>query len=193
VSRWEDELLDAFLADLPEDGVDALVAAVEGEGVAPPALRADLLREARLEGRFHRFAARVADLLDVSEETARALLDGIGRAESWGDGGVPGVDLYHVEGGPAVANAITGFVRMSAGADFPEHTHLGDEVVLVIQGSFQDGASGRVHRAGEAVHMPEGTAHGFRVRPGPALVYLVVLQEGLKIGDMVRRADDPDM
>lgn len=190
VSRWEDELLDAFLAELPEESVDTL--ARVGPDVRPSAsLRDALLADAQTEGRFDRFAATVAGLLDVEPERARALLDGIGRTTSWTDGPVPSVDVYHVEGGPAVADAITGFVRMSAGVRFPAHRHLGDEVVLVIQGSFEDGVSGRVHRAGEAVSMPAGSEHDFRARPGPALVYLVVLREGLQIGDEVLRPDDP--
>lgn len=191
MSRWEDELVDRFLAELPEDDVDALVSALGADSAPLASIRDALLAEARTEGRFDRFAARVAELLDLDERQASALLDGIGCVESWTDGPAPGVDVFHVQGGPKVANAITGFVRMAGGVVFPEHRHLGDELVLVIQGSFEDGVTGRVHRAGESVPMPAGTAHDFRARPGPALVYLVVLEDGLQIGEHVVRADDP--
>jgi quercetin dioxygenase-like cupin family protein len=82
---------------------------------------------------------------------------------------------------------------MPQGAVFPEHKHLGDEAVLVVQGSFEDGVSGRVYRAGDVVRMGAGSSHDFRARPGPALVYLVVLAEGLQIGDAVFGPDDPAM
>lgn len=200
MSRWEAELVDPFLADLlaeaAEQDVEEMVSAIERElaEVAPaPSLRDALLSAARTEGRFDRFAPVVAQLLDVSEARARELLDGIDRDEVWVDAPMPDVRLYHLEGGPAVAGAITGFVRMPQGAVFPEHEHLGDEAVLVVQGSFEDGVSGQVYRAGDLVRMAAGSSHHFRVRPGPALVYLVVLAEGLRIGEAVIGPYDPGM
>jgi hypothetical protein len=50
-----------------------------------------------------------------------------------------------------------------------------------------------VHRPGDVVRMPASSAHDFRARPGPALVYLVVLETGVRIGDVVLRADDPKL
>lgn len=197
MSRWEDELVDAFLADLgASDGLDPLVdAATWASGAAPlPAgMREAILASARTEGRHERFARDVARLLDVDEGRARELLDGIDRSESWVAGPLPDVSLYHLEGGPQVADAITGFVRLPQNAIFPEHRHLGDEAVLVVQGSFVDGVSGAIHRPGDVVHMPAGSAHDFRARPGPALVYLVVVRDGVQIGDVIMRADDPRM
>ncbi len=191
MSRWEDELVDPFLVDVGEaTEVESMVGIASGEVAPHASLRDAILGAAALEGRLDRFAAVVAELLDVSEDRASQLLDGIVRAESWTEGPVPGVSLYHVEGGPRVAGAVTGFTRMPAGVVFPEHEHLGDEVVLVLQGSFEDGVSGRVHRPGERVRMPAGSTHDFRARPGPALVYLVVLEGGVRIGDQVLRADD---
>lgn len=192
MSRWEDELVDPFLADLSdEDGIDALAEGISEEIVPRASLRDAILAAAKVDGRLDRFAALVAELLDVSEARASSLLDGIARPDAWIDGPVPGVSLYHVQGGPKVAGAATGFARMSGGVVFPEHEHLGDEVVLVVQGSFEDGVTGRVHRPGDVVRMPAGSAHDFRARPGPALVYLIVLQTGVKIGEHVLRADDP--
>ena len=196
MSRWEDELVDPFLADVSEEDVDRMASALERElaEVTPaPSLRDALLSMARTEGRFDRFAPVVAELLDVSEARATELLDGIARDEVWVDSPIPDVRLYHLEGGPKVAGAITGFVRMPQGAVFPEHQHLGDEAVLVVQGSFEDGVSGRVYRAGDVVRMAAETSHDFRARPGPSLVYLVVLAEGLKIGEMVIGPYDPAM
>ncbi len=193
MSRWEDELVDVFLAEVPEDEVDALVGALDEPVSPPPSLRASILDGAMLEGRFDRFRAAAAELLEIGEERAGALLDGIGRAESWGPSPVPWIELYHVEGGPSVADAITGFVRLPAGSEFPLHRHLGDEAVLLVQGSLEDSVTGRVFRPGDVVRMPAGTEHGFTVRPGPGLVYLAVLHQGIQIGELVLGPDDPRM
>lgn len=204
MSAWEDELLDEFLreaaaAPLDEPGPNdaalaRLLAALEPEPLEAPAdLRAQLQAEARHEGRFDRFREIVAELMDVDLPAADALLDGIGDPASWEASPLPQVSLYHLQGGPAVENAITGFVRIRAGDEFPEHVHLGDEEVLVIQGSFVDGVSGAIFRAGDRAQMRAGTRHDFRVRPGPDLIYLVVLQEGLTIGDQRFGPNDPGM
>ena len=196
MSHWEDELTDDFLAEVPDEDVEALAATLEAEGAAaapPPELRRRLLAAAELSGRFDRFAPLAAGLLDVDEAAAKVLLDAIGEPSSWHQSLVPGVELYDLEGGPAVAGAIRGFVRMAAGAAFPAHEHLGEEAVLVVQGSFEDGVSGAVHRAGELVRMPSGTRHDFRVRPGPDLVYLVVVQTGVRIGEQIIGPNDPGL
>lgn len=193
MSRWEDDLIDEFLSEVPPDEVEALSEALAGTGAGPGAtdVRARLLSDATTEGRFERFVSAAADLLDVDAAKMRQLLDRIGDPSSWYASKLPDVSLIDLEGGPRVADAITGFIRMPAGAVFPEHAHLGDEQVLVLQGSFLDGVSGQVHRPGELVELPAGTAHDFRVRPGPDLVYMVVAQRGIRIGDEDIGPDDP--
>lgn len=189
MSHWEDELEDRFLAELAPADAEALARLAEG-GAAPSGLRAKLLANATLEGRFDHHAASVAELLNLDEARAKALLDGIGRPESWQASPIPQVELFHVEGGPGTEAAITGFVRMPAGAGFPEHEHLGDEAVLIVQGSVLDSVSGAIHRPGDVARMPSGTTHALQVRPGPDLVYLSVVHTGVKIGDHVFGPDD---
>lgn len=185
MSRWEKDLIDAFLAEVEAEDVDALVSATAPEGAPPPAdLRARLLADARHEGRFARFVPSVASLLDVDDATAQRLLDGIAVPENWYDSPIEPIRLYDLEGGPKVQNAIRGFVRMPAGSSFPKHEHLGTEHVLVVQGSFVD-SSGEVHHPGDVVRMEGGTSHGFEVRPGPDLVYMFVGENGVRIGDVV--------
>jgi hypothetical protein len=192
VTPWDRDLLDPFLSELPDGGAEDLARAAAEALVDPTdGLRAALLAAVRTDGRFDRFAAVVADLLDVSEPAARAMLDGIARADVWVPGPVPETVLYHVSGGPKVEGHVTGFLRLGAGKTFPDHEHLGDERQLVIQGSFVDGTTGVVHRSGDVVFMPAGTAHAFTARPGPALVSLVVLATGVRIGGQELRAEDP--
>jgi quercetin dioxygenase-like cupin family protein len=155
-----------------------------------PGARARLLG-ATESGRLGRFAAAVGRLMDVAEHGARALLDGIDRATSWEPGPADGIALFHISGGPAVANAVTGFVRVRAGVEFPRHTHLGDEVVLVVQGGFRDGEDGSTAHVGDEVRRTAGTSHALTALDGPDLIYLAVIQDGVDIGGQVMRAGDP--
>lgn len=193
MSGWEGDLVDPFLADVSDvaEAIEDLARASREEVAPSPSIRASLLQDARLEGRFERFAATVARMLDLPLDGARALLDRLGRTDIWEAGLAPDVTLCHVSGGPKVAGHVTGFVKMPQGAVFPEHEHLGDEEVLVLQGSYVDGVTGAVYHPGDIVKMPAHSRHDFRARPGPHLVYLVVLRDGVVIGDQIMTADDP--
>jgi len=134
---------DPFLRELAEAGVeesDAMDALVDGLEPAPlpSALRARILASVKAESRFLSFADQVAALVDVAVDRAKELLLGIDAEESWGDSIVPAMRLYNFDGGPSVANAITGFVRMPPGSAFPHHVHVGQETVLVLQGQFRE-------------------------------------------------------
>lgn len=188
--------LDDFLReaiDLSPDALETLsvLAIALGDGSPPPAgARERVLGAAVHAGRFDDLAGRVAALMDVTTDRARAMLDGIDERASWGPSPLPDVGLYDVSGGPSVANAITGFIRIPGGREFPPHTHLGDEVVLVVQGHFVD-ADGREYGPGDEIPKPAGSTHTFRVKPGPDLVYLAIVHEGLEILGQVFRPGDP--
>lgn len=161
--------------------VDAL-----DDAAAPPA---DALLSS-LGPRLLRFAAEVARCLDVDLDAARAMLRRIDSKAEWEPGFLPGMELLHVEGGAAVADAITGFVRLPAGAHFPDHRHLGDELVMILQGHCKEGD--RVVGPGAVIERPGGSAHSFDVlEEGVDLLYLAIVHEGLEVGDLVLRADDP--
>lgn len=183
-----DPKVDAFLSDLRELeqegplglGLAQLTEALEPVA-PPPALRDRLLADVPATGRFARFAEAAAKLLDLPLEHAKALLDriqdpGLFSAE------MPGVCFYWCEGGPAVANAVRGFIRVEAGVQFPEHEHMGDETVLVLQGSYVDSATGRTIQVGETSVMEAGTSHEFYVPAnGPDLLKLSVTAHGLRV------------
>lgn len=183
--RSTDAELDRFLSDLAEDadaaGLGLLRLSEALPEIAPPSeLRERLLHDARSEGRLARFADAVADLLDIGTGKAKELLERIDDPSAWSLE-LPGISFLWVEGGPSVANAVRGFVRVAAGQDFPEHEHLGDETVLVLQGGFEDVQRGKVFRPGDVDTMPTGTSHAFRALPnGPDLVKLAVVQTGLR-------------
>jgi predicted ChrR family anti-sigma factor len=142
-------------------------------------LRERVLASARGGGRLAQFAERVAALLDVAVDAARSLLDKIDDPSSWGEGPL-GTGLIHLTPGPAAAAANAGFIRIAAGVDFPHHRHLGEERIMVLQGSYQD-SDGTILRRGDVSIKPAGSEHSFRVLPGVDLVYLVVLFEGVVI------------
>ncbi len=191
MSTPDDDLLDPFLRE--SEGADVLPAlSVSMTGVRPSAnLRARILEAATGEGRFERFAAAAAELLDLPVAGAQQLLDRLGDASNWSPGLIPSMTLYHVQGGPRVKGAVTGFVRITSGSGFPDHEHLGDEEVLIIQGSCVDSTDGKVFAPGDRVAMARGSIHSFEVRPGPDFVYLAVVFRGIRLGEQELLADDP--
>jgi hypothetical protein len=131
-------------------------------------------------GRLWQFAEKVAQLLDIGIERARALLDSLDDPSVWTEQ-IPGIQFLWVDGGPRVAAAVRGFVRVRAGYAFPDHEHYGDEHVLVLQGQFVDESRGLTFGPGEVDHMPPGTNHAFRVDPnGMDLMKLSIVHKGLR-------------
>lgn len=180
---------DALLRELMADGDvdDELLGRIAGALGARPdpgsQARRRLLDTVRGGGRLHRFAEQVADLLDIDVARARALLDGIDENHNWEASPLPNVRLYHVAGGDKVRGAITGFVRIDEGGVFPEHDHSGDETVLIVQGHCRDSHDGSILSPGDLARMtPSDGSHEVLALPGPALVYLAVVFEGIGIG-----------
>lgn len=180
-AAFDAQLLEALAADLRTP--------------APRGLR-DRLLQAPLASRLHRFAEPVARLMDVDLEGARALLDGIDVPGAFEAGPFPELDitLCHITGGPAVADAITGFVRVASGLTFPHHEHLGVEHVLVLQGRMIDGETGEEAGPGDIVTRPASSAHAITALAGTAdLLYLAVVHTGVKIGDAVMGPASPEL
>ena len=188
--RTLDGALEALGAS--EHELEALVLAMTTEAELAPSdtLRAHLMASLEQTHRFDDLEAQVASLLDVDGAQAGRFLLSIDRPDAWSSGPAPGVDIFHVEGGPLVQDAVTGFVRLACNAGFPEHEHLGDEVVLVLQGALVDSLGRRVS-AGEAAPMVAGSSHAFRSVGSVPLIYLAVIQRGVRIGEIEILAGDP--
>ncbi len=183
--KGERDLLQELIDDGDADAelLAEMASAFQGSRPPPPELRARLLDEVGMGGRLHRFADDVARLLDVDVARARALLDGVDDRGVWEDSPLPDVRLYHVDGGERVRGAITGFVRIDAEGVFPDHEHAGDEAVLVVQGRCRDSRDGRVLGPGDIGRMrPVDGIHRVEALPGPPLIYLAVVFEGIAIG-----------
>jgi len=175
--------------DISAEAAAALTFAVDELEPAPPPALADLLGKLPA-ARHARLVPEVARLLDIDEVRAGELLREVDEASGWEPGFLPAMEILHVDGGERVANAITGFVRLPAGSHFPDHEHLGDELVLIVQGYCRDGDE--TVGPGSVIARPAGSAHSFDVLEGGTdLLYLAVVQEGLRVGELVLRADDP--
>lgn len=109
-------------------------------------------------GRFEAFSGRMAKLFDVTVDRARELLGLIERPASWIPQ-IPGISLVHFDGGPAAAAADCGFVRLTPGAVFPPHTHLGEEAVTILSGRIHDVTNDRMIGPGDDYVQLEGTNH----------------------------------
>ena len=75
--------------------------------------------------------------------------------------------------------AVAGQEAVTARADFPaggatgRHTHPGDEVSYVVEGTLTlevDGAASRTLKTGEAFHVPFGKIHNVTAQGGRAVV-----------------------
>jgi anti-sigma factor ChrR (cupin superfamily) len=157
--------------------------------VPPPEVRERVLKSVSTTNRFAMFAAQVAALIDVSVEKARELVGRIDDAKSWVATQAEGVFSYDLPTGPAVADAVVGFVKLRPGAVFPDHEHMGEDAMLVVQGSCID-SNGTVMRRGDLMRMSQGTHHDFKAQPGPDFIYLGVAKNGFKMfGEHIKPGD----
>lgn len=158
---------------------DALVT-VSGSGdTAEPSarLRTTVLGLADEAHRFEGFVSRVATRFDISEDAAREALAQIKNAANWEPGPLPGVRLFHLEGGPRVKGADVGLVSFEPGMNFPRHDHHGEELQLVLQGGFTED-TGRQFVAGDVLDTNAGFPHSFVVHNEEPCILALVLRGG---------------
>jgi anti-sigma factor ChrR (cupin superfamily) len=140
--------------------------AIVGREVAPsPSVRDRLFADVDAlskPNRWERFAARVAEIYDVTVDKARMFLSWIDEPSRWENAAVPGVQLIHLPAGPQWAAADCGIVRMPAGFHFPNHGHHGPELTYVLQGKITE-SSGATLDVGEELELPAGAEHSFVV------------------------------
>lgn len=165
------------------DGVDVLLA--EMAPVEPsPEVRARVLAGAVPEGRFLRFAERVAALLAIDVERAAGLLDRTQEAKGWLPL-IPGALLRPVPVGANLKGCMATFVRVRAGESLVEHEHFGAERTLILQGTCIDRPDDRVYRPGDFIVKAASTNHSVDALPGPDLLLVSVVEHGVAIGAMI--------
>lgn len=157
-----------FVRELGDDGAGdaaavALIPELLAPSRAPDAVKLRLLAEVEaLPLRYAPFWGRLMDVWDLSEPNVLAVLERAKDPAAFRKTPLPGLRVLDVEGGPRVAGADVHLVRFAPGLRFPRHRHPGDEVLLVLEGSYTD-SSGRRVQPGDVHAMSAGSEHGFRV------------------------------
>jgi quercetin dioxygenase-like cupin family protein len=123
---------------------------------------------------------KLSRLFDMDEAGLQRIAQESALAERWENLPLPGVRLFHLVPGPALAGADAGLVSIAAGTPFPLHEHVGEERTLVLEGALSE-TDGTLYRPGDSLTMLAGSSHAFTVLPGPALVYAVVLFAPIEI------------
>lgn len=121
-------------------------------------LRARVLTSAGAEGRFGRFADRVARLFDLPVDAARRLLAEVEAGVGFQPTPWPGLEMRMVTVGPAFPAAQAAVSRLAPGAAFPRHGHVDEEVTVVLEGGLVDDDGAEVWR-GEELFERSGTEH----------------------------------
>jgi anti-sigma factor ChrR (cupin superfamily) len=161
------------------DRVTAALASVAlGLELAAPGddVRRRLMRTLEGVGRFAPFVEALARLCDLSPEALERTLARVDDAAAW-QAGLPGVELQGFAAGPALGPVDAGLLRLSPGATFPRHRHLGHEDTMVLEGGLLDG--GALHGPGAVVRHGAGSAHDYAAAPGRPLL-IVVLNRGIE-------------
>lgn len=119
-----------------------------------------------------------AALIGISLERAEQALEPVLDVRQWMPMG-PGVRIKHLFG--IHDKAYVSLMHIEPGHVFPEHTHLGDEHILVLEGGFVD-SNGRTVWAGERLDNTPGSHHHLTGVEGRPCIALVVLYKGFVTG-----------
>lgn len=112
--------------------------------------------------RYAPFLDRLSDLWDLPDASVMAMLERARDPGAFRKTALPGLRVLDVAGGPRLAGAEVHLVHFAPGMRFPRHRHPGDEVLLVLEGSYVD-SSGRTVGPGDMHAMRAGSEHDFRV------------------------------
>lgn len=157
-------------------------------GAAPPQLLRERLLAtiARPRLRHAPLFGALSELFDLDDSALAELFERAENPREWTPSRVPATELLHLTGGPRVAGADNGLVRVAAGARFPMHRHLGLERVLVLEGGYRDEPSARLYRPGDFHDMAPGSAHAYMALPERPLLLAVSLVMGVEVEGLGR-------
>ncbi len=159
-------------SELDPNVLDALALSLPTARV-PASLKDRLLSLAGGKERYLPFLDRIISIFDLGEPVARDHLYSVDDAEAWEDM-LPGVRFRDFECGPAVGEAHGGLVRLAPGEVFPMHQHVGQETVLLLQGTLEDDHGKRFH-AGDTVVSADGSQHEVRNVGDDEVIYAALV------------------
>ena len=161
---------------------EALSALVPPAQAPPQLLRERLLSTvARPRLRYAPLFGKLTELFDLDDTDLAALFERAATADAWTDSQIPGTRLMHLQGGPRVAAADNGLVRLAAGTRFPTHRHLGIERVLVLDGGYRDEQDGGLYLPGDWHEMQPGTSHAYTALTPRELLFAVSVVAGVEV------------
>jgi anti-sigma factor ChrR (cupin superfamily) len=155
-----------------------------GETIVAPMVRDKLLKKAGGIAPYSLYHGEMAKLLQGNANVLRAELQNMPHPSTWVDGPIDRCRLFPCSANAPERDAIRTLVLMESGSHFPTHEHMGDETVLVVQGSML-AEDGTIYRPGDTLFMPAGTSHAFDVPEGLDLIYLAVVDQGIRIGELM--------
>jgi anti-sigma factor ChrR (cupin superfamily) len=160
--------------------LEALASALHPEQAGGP-LRARVLASAGAEGRYGRFADRLARLFDLSLDATRTLLAEVEAGVGFQPTPWPGLEMRVVAVGPAFPAAQAAVSRLAPGAAFPRHGHADEEVTLVLEGGLVDDDGVEVWR-GEELYERSGTEHAPVALPRGTCIAATIAYGGIVLG-----------
>lgn len=141
---------------------------------ASPGLRGRLLAAASGPLKYAPFARRVATFFGITRERAEWLLERLHDPSVWVPMAVRGMRMSPVQ---ANVPGLAMFMKLDAGACCPVHRHLGEERILVLEGSLVED-DGTISVAGDVLIKPEGSRHSCAARAA-ACVSAYLLEGGV--------------
>jgi predicted ChrR family anti-sigma factor len=127
-----------------------------------PGLLASILAGLDAQPPYEGFVRRFARLFELDEARAREVLLASSDPDGWGSF-LPGVFAFPFEPGPSLLHANAAVVRVAAGATYPRHTHIGEEVTFILAGELVDHPSGKHFRPGDVLLQGPRSTHSFSI------------------------------
>jgi len=159
--------------------VVAALADADSPEAPPTGLRARLLTSVGRKGRHGRYVDRVARIFRISPDDAEKLLARAEDPSSFMPSPVPGVDVVPVET-PAFPNALAVVARIQPGVRFPRHRHVGDEIMLILEGGLREEEGAEVWRGDELLR-DEGTSHSFVALEGEPCIAVSLVEGNIEL------------
>jgi quercetin dioxygenase-like cupin family protein len=162
-----------------DDELDPLVLDALANALAPTAppavgLRARLFGNIAGRERFSPFLDRLITLFDLPEDETRREVEAIVDPDAEWEPMIDGCSFRDFEGGPALGEAHAGLIRLQPGAVFPNHRHVGEERMLLLQGRVRD-SEGNEYRAGDSIVSADGSAHEMLAIGDEEVIYAAVV------------------
>jgi hypothetical protein len=162
------------------ESLAALASALEPIQPSAEARRRLLAAVSARPERHAPFFERLGRFFDLPLGRIREIMGEIDMVGRWEPAPMPGVQLMHFAGGPTLAGADTGLVRVEAGLRFPLHRHLGTERIMVLEGGYHDD-TGRFYGPGHVHEMQGGTTHTYTVLEDQSCLLALVLYAGIEL------------